>query len=587
MATKELNVRLQLKYDLYSEWTTNNPKLNKGEAALAYIPTDSNMSVGNQTFAGTTPPNILMKIGDGEHRYNDLKFVSALAADVNSYAKLSASDFEAQVKGLASAQMSEAVQANAGAIAALQALVGSDKVEDQIANAITALKLAETYAAKVHTHAKSEITDFAHEHTVSEITDFETKIASYDYATKTEAQGYASAVQGKLDELDAYVGDIPTGYTETTIVDYINKKATETLSAAQGGSSETAASVLQALNDYKGLNDPKVQGNTDAIDAMKKDATIVTFKGLEDKMSSDKTELQGKIDGEIARATGAEEALAGRVKAIEDDYLTSGDKTELQNQINLIMNNPETKDVIDSISEFTQYIADHGTIAEGFRTDIDENKGDIADHEARIKSIEDKSIASGAQVNVIETVKVNGVALEVDGDKAVNVTVPTGTLASKNEVSKSELASALKTEIEGKAEASALAQTNETVSGNTGRIAALEASKDAYVSADATLKSELEGKINAIDNHSHANKALLDTYTQTEANLADAVAKKHEHSNKTVLDGITAEKVSAWDAKADKSAYDETVATVADHETRIKAIEEVDTLILNCGNSKF
>lgn len=586
MATKELNVRLQLKYDLYSEWTKNNPKLNRGEAALAYIPTDSSMSVGNQTFAGTTPPNILMKIGDGEHNYNDLKFVSALAADVNSYAKLSASEFEAQVKGLASAQMSEAVQANAGAIAALQALVGSDKVEDQIADAITALKLADTYAAKVHTHTKSEITDFAHTHTVSEITDFETKIASYDYATKTEAQGYASAVQGKLDELDAYVGDIPTGYTEATIVEYINKKAAETLSAAQGGSSETAASVLQALNDYKGLNDPKVQGNTDAITAMKKDATIDTFKGIEDKMSSDKSELQGKIDGEAARADAAEKAIDEKVEAIKADYLKASDKTELQNQINLIMNNPDTKDVIDSIAEFTQYVADHGEIAEGFRTDIDGNKEDIADHEARIKAVEDMGIASGAQVNVIETVKVNGTALTVTG-KAVDISVPTGTLASKNEVSKTELASALKTEIEGKAEASDLVETNKTVSEHTGKIAALEAAKDNYVGADATLKSELQGKIDAIDNHSHTNKALLDTYTQTEANLADAVSKKHEHSNKTVLDGITAEKVSAWDAKADKSAYDATAATVADHETRIAAIEAVDTLILNCGTSKF
>ena len=48
--------------------------------------------------------------------------------------------------------------------------------------------------------------------------------------------------------------------------------------------------------------------------------------------------------------------------------------------------------------------------------------------------------------------------------------------------------------------------------------------------------------------HIHSNKALLDTYTQTESDLADAVAKKHAHENKAVLDGITAVKVSAWDA---------------------------------------
>ena len=47
--------------------------------------------------------------------------------------------------------------------------------------------------------------------------------------------------------------------------------------------------------------------------------------------------------------------------------------------------------------------------------------------------------------------------------------------------------------------------------------------------------------------HEHANKALLDTYTQTEEDLADAVAKKHEHANADVLKDITAEKVAAWD----------------------------------------
>ena len=46
--------------------------------------------------------------------------------------------------------------------------------------------------------------------------------------------------------------------------------------------------------------------------------------------------------------------------------------------------------------------------------------------------------------------------------------------------------------------------------------------------------------------HTHSNKALLDTYTQTEANLADAVSKKHTHSNKSVLDGISAEDVASW-----------------------------------------
>ena len=55
----------------------------------------------------------------------------------------------------------------------------------------------------------------------------------------------------------------------------------------------------------------------------------------------------------------------------------------LQNQINLIMNNPETENVIDSINEFTKYIEDHGSIADGFRKDIDDNAKAIADEITR------------------------------------------------------------------------------------------------------------------------------------------------------------------------------------------------------------
>lgn len=65
-------------------------------------------------------------------------------------------------------------------------------------------------------------------------------------------------------------------------------------------------------------------------------------------------------------------------------------------------------------------------------------------------------IAAGAQVNVIESVKVNGVALPIS-EKAVNVTVPTGALASKNKVSKTDLDTALTSELDGKANSDDLA----------------------------------------------------------------------------------------------------------------------------------
>lgn len=54
---------------------------------------------------------------------------------------------------------------------------------------------------------------------------------------------------------------------------------------------------------------------------------------------------------------------------------------------------------------------------------------------------------------------------------------------------------------------------------------------------------------NSTIHHTHANKELLDTYKQTEAELSNAVAKVHEHGNKNVLDGITSSDVANWNNK--------------------------------------
>jgi len=56
---------------------------------------------------------------------------------------------------------------------------------------------------------------------------------------------------------------------------------------------------------------------------------------------------------------------------------------------------------------------------------------------------------------------------------------------------------------------------------------------DTYNQTNADISSAVSQK------HTHSNKALLDTYSQTEANLADAVSKKHSHSNKALLDTYT------------------------------------------------
>lgn len=65
------------------------------------------------------------------------------------------------------------------------------------------------------------------------------------------------------------------------------------------------------------------------------------------------------------------------------------------------------------------------------------------------------NIAAGAQVNVIESVSVNGVDVAVS-NKGVNILVPTGTLAGLDEVAKSNLDASLQNLIDSKLSAADL-----------------------------------------------------------------------------------------------------------------------------------
>ena len=84
MSEKTLQTRIQLKYDTYANWTTNNPVLKSGEVAVATI-----ISGNTQEVNSVAVPQVLLKVGNGTSSYNDLPFVSARAADVYSWAKAS------------------------------------------------------------------------------------------------------------------------------------------------------------------------------------------------------------------------------------------------------------------------------------------------------------------------------------------------------------------------------------------------------------------------------------------------------------------------------------------------------------------
>lgn len=313
------------------------------------------------------------------------------------------------------------------------------------------------------------------------------------------------ALDVDLTALANKVGEIPDGYTEETVIAYINKKAEETLASATGGSSESAASVLAALNTYKAENDPKVKANTDAIAA------------------------------ETTARTEADTALSNRIKAVEDDYLKAVDKTELEGKI------------ADAVKAHDESDAAHATL---------------------FKALNDKDTALQNEIDALEdkvgTVPENKTVVEMIADAQTAATYDDTVLAGKvntlvgEDANKSArtIASEEVAKIVAGADESydTLKEISDWISSHTtdaasmnSAILALQAIVDGIGDTEsgekATVVAYVTDAIAALNIGDYAKAADL---TALAARVTELEGKAHEHSNKDVLDGITQAMVDAW-----------------------------------------
>lgn len=253
MAEHILNTRITLKYDTYENWQKSTLVLKAGEVAICAVPS------GVTVNGITQPPAVLQKIGDGVHVFKDLPWLQAVASDVHTWAKAASKPtYEAKeitgldtyisgqvqdtdtqytiVKGdndytyklMSRAKGAENYSTEVATLSipnpsadinALKALVGDTAVATQISEAIAALKLSDTYEQKgaaaavktallgdaaeaYNTLGKLEDAVIAAKASADEKTTM-AAVEAKDYATKTEAQGYATAVVGE----DADIAD--------------------------------------------------------------------------------------------------------------------------------------------------------------------------------------------------------------------------------------------------------------------------------------------------------------------------------------------------------------------------------------------
>ena len=332
-------------------------------------------------------------------------------------------------------------------------------------DALDGKQAAGNYSVEGHKHVKADITDFTHTHTASEITDLDTTIKAYDYATKTE-----------LGDVDAKFANYKTAEAQKAIDDEQDRRLGviegDYVKAADIANFETKANVKKVADDlaaYVESNDAAVADRYTKAEADGKFALIAD--------AYNDAEVRGLIS-DNADAIAAEKERAEAAEA------------GLQTQINTIMNNPDAEGAINSINEFTQYVKDHGTIADGFRVDIDKNKEDIA---ANAKAIEDEAARADAAEKAL--------AGRLDTLEAIDHEAYVGADATL----KSELQGEIATAIEGaKTDASnkdavvlaeSQAYTNNAIAAVEGKVT--ELSGNTYTKDELFTKDEVNAAIEA------------------------------------------------------------------------------------------
>ena len=102
MAEHQIETRILLRYDTYSNWMQSTVILKEGEAAIAIIPRVYNLT-GTDHHPDNTPPAVGIKIGDNYHHFDELPWVQGVAADVYSWAKQSSKPIYTanEIQGLA------------------------------------------------------------------------------------------------------------------------------------------------------------------------------------------------------------------------------------------------------------------------------------------------------------------------------------------------------------------------------------------------------------------------------------------------------------------------------------------------------
>lgn len=324
----------------------------------------------------------------------------------------------------------------------------------------------------------------------------------------------AKKAQDDVDALTQYVGTIPAdeAYADiTNIVAFIQKRAAEVLAQAQGGSSETAASVKAALDAYIALNDPKVTKNAEDI------ATIMgdyLKKADKDELAED---IKANAD-EILRIDAA-------LKAAIDDEDGAG---------------------LDSIKDLATWIEAHGTEAAGYAAAISALEALVGDTAVATQIA--NAIAAENLAQYAKTADIEATLQKVDTQgtvtEAINAAITALSIGDYAKASELTALAARVTTLEN-AGYQNNAQVVETVNA---AIAALKAenlwdAKGAAATAESNAKAYADGLAKNYDAAGSAAAAETAAKTYSDANLA--TAKTYTDTEVAKIQALTPAEIEA------------------------------------------
>lgn len=591
MAIKELQTRIALKYDSFENWQKSDLVLLAGELGIC--------TIGNTETTGskeaTTNPTVLFKVGDGTTPAKNLKWASALAADVYDWAKSETVVLDGKVLkfktgetvnhsvDLSKFALASDLSTLSGEVAEIKASLGGsgdigkaiDDVEARldvvegtgagsikkaVADAVTEVKAyADTAeadalaAAKSHTNTevKKVADDLADAKTdiatnASDIAENEKAIADEKSARETAVSNLDTAYKAADKAINDKIGTLPSDYSTLVAGITAAKKA--------GTDAASAVSTLETS---------KVNKNTQDI------ATNAGEIAKNTKAISD----------EVTRATGVEADFEERISAMETFWDTTEDKDGVVNKLK------EIQDYIASdesgaatmagniqknaqdITALQNIVKDGGTL----EVRVDAVEGDVADLDSRADVLE----ATVAGYNGTNTVKKAIDAVSVRAEKGIT----DAATADGKAVAAQNTADAVKSAVEN----------------TTTGLAATKKIADDAASEVASLKTRVgtaEGNITTIQNlvtGTNGNNTLRADITAIQ-NLVTHATKGNEklRSELTTLQGVVNNETTGLTAT--KAIADAAKTLAKTNEAAIADIQKdylkaADGYVFNCGTS--